>query len=151
VSRFEKEAARAVLEVIQELEKQRELVPSSEALNKPKVRQAIVAQVKERLTPVQGELLETESVDLDEVVAKITGVVARETIDIPRIAVVPTGGGDRRFRAVHPKYEQPESATSRPEAYYPASAHQRAGDLGFRSRHYREAAGGLHRLRPGGF
>lgn len=53
----EKEAARTVLDVIHEFETQRELVPD--------VRQAIVAQVRERLTPVQGELLETESVDLD--------------------------------------------------------------------------------------
>jgi type III restriction enzyme len=71
----EKEAARAVLDVIQELEKQRNLVPSSGALNKPEVRQEIVAQVKERLTPVQGELLKTESVDLDDVVAKTANVV----------------------------------------------------------------------------
>ncbi|MEN8130083.1 MAG: DEAD/DEAH box helicase family protein [Pseudomonadota bacterium] len=87
----EKEAARAVLDVIQELEKQQDLVPSSGALNKPEVRQAIVAQVKERLTPVQGELLETESVDLDDLVAKTTNVVVQKIIDIPRIAVVPTG------------------------------------------------------------
>ncbi len=87
----EREAARAVLDVIHELEKQRELVPSSGALSKPEVRQAIVEQVKERLTPVQGELLETEAVDLDEVVSKTTEVVVQKTIDIPRIAVVPTG------------------------------------------------------------
>lgn len=87
----EKETARAVLDVIHELEKQRELVPGSAALSKPEVRQAIVEQVKERLTSVQGELLETEAVDLDEVVAKTTEVVVQKMIDIPRIAVVPTG------------------------------------------------------------
>ncbi len=87
----EKEAARAVLEVIHELERERELVPSSKALNEPQVRQAIVERVRERLTPVQGELLETEAVDLDEVVSKTTEVVTRKMIDIPRITVTPTG------------------------------------------------------------
>lgn len=87
----EKEAARAVMDVIRELETRRDLVPGSGALSKPEVRQAIIEQVKQRLTPVQGELLETESVDLDDVVAKTTEVVVEKTIDIPRIAVVPTG------------------------------------------------------------
>lgn len=87
----EKEAARAVMDVIRELETMSDLVPGSGALSKPEVRQAIIEQVKERLTPVQGELLETESVDLDDVVARTTEVVVQKTIDIPRIAVVPTG------------------------------------------------------------
>jgi type III restriction enzyme len=87
----EKEAARTVMDVIRELETRRDLVPGSSALSKPEVQQAIIEQVKERLTPVQGELLETESVDLDDVVARTTEVVVQKTIDIPRIAVVPTG------------------------------------------------------------
>ena len=87
----EKQAARAVLDVIHELEKQRDKVPTSRALSQPEVHQAIVEQVRERLTPVQGELLETESVDLEEVVAKTTEMVVQKIIDIPRIAVVPTG------------------------------------------------------------
>ncbi len=87
----EKEAARAVMDVIRELETRRDLVPGSGALSKLEVRQAIIEQVKERLTPVQGDLLETESVDLDDVVVKATEVVVQKTIDIPRIAVVPTG------------------------------------------------------------
>ncbi len=87
----EKQAAWAVLDVIQEMEKQREVVPNSAALNQPEVQQAIIEQVKERLTPVQGELLETEAIDLEAVVAKTTEIVSRKIIDIPRIAVVPTG------------------------------------------------------------
>ncbi|MEW8266054.1 MAG: DEAD/DEAH box helicase family protein [Candidatus Thiodiazotropha sp.] len=87
----EKEAARAVMDVIRVLETQRDLVPGSGALSKPEVQQAIIERVKERLTPVQGEMLKTESVDLDDVVAKTTEVVVQKTIDIPRIAVVPTG------------------------------------------------------------
>lgn len=85
------DAARAVMEVIHQLEKQREMVPNSDALQQPEVQQAIIEKVKERLTPVQGELLETEAVDLDQVVAKTAEVVRQKTIDIPRIFVEPTG------------------------------------------------------------
>jgi type III restriction enzyme len=87
----EQEAARAVMEVIHDLETERELAPNSRALNTPEVRQRIIEQVKERLTPVQGELLENESVDIGDVVARTTEIVAHKIIDIPRIAVVPTG------------------------------------------------------------
>ena len=87
----EKQAAWAVLDVIQEMEKQRDVVPNSAALNQPEVQQAIIEQVKERLTPVQGELLEKETVDLKTVVARTTEIVTQKIIDIPRIAVVPTG------------------------------------------------------------
>jgi len=87
----EKQAAWAVLDVIQEMEKQREVVPNSAALNQPEVQQAIIEQVKERLTPVQGELLETEVIDLEAVVAKTTEIVSDKIIDIPRITVIPVG------------------------------------------------------------
>ncbi len=87
----EKQAARAVLDVIHELEKRRDVVPNSDALNSPEVRQAILERVRERLTPIQGELLATESVDLDQVVTRTAEVVAQKSIAIPRIAVVPTG------------------------------------------------------------
>ena len=87
----EKEAARAVLEVVHELEKRRELAPNTAALGNAEVRETIVEQVKERLTPVQGELLDDEAVDLDEVVKKTTEVLIQKTIDIPRITVIPSG------------------------------------------------------------
>ncbi|WP_457670850.1 DEAD/DEAH box helicase [Thiolapillus sp.] len=87
----EKEAARAVMEVIHELERQRDLAPTSQALNTPEVQQRIIEEVKERLTPVQGKLLENESVDLDSVVAKTTEIVTQKMIDIPRISVTPVG------------------------------------------------------------
>ncbi len=87
----EKAAALAVLDVIDELEKQRDWVPTSSALNRTDVREAITERVRERLTPTQGELLGKETVDLEKVVAKTTEIVSRKMIDIPRIAVVPTG------------------------------------------------------------
>ena len=87
----EKQAARAVMDVIQGLEKRQQEVPNSAALLKPEVQQIIAAQVKERLTPAQGELLEQEAVDLASVIAKTAEIVTTKMIDIPRIAVVPTG------------------------------------------------------------
>lgn len=90
-SEAERQAARAVMDVIQEMEKHQHEVPNSAALRKPEVQQLIAARVAERLTPAQGELIEKETVDLAAVVAKTAEIVSDKIIDIPRISVVPTG------------------------------------------------------------
>ena len=100
----EKQAARVVMDVIGKYEVKRDLVPTSSALLKPEVQKEILAEVAERLKPLQGELLASvdESVpalDLSAVVAKTTGIVVQQTIDIPRIAVVPTGEVTTGFHA----------------------------------------------------
>lgn len=95
----EKQAARVVVEVINKYEAKRDLVPTSGALLTPEVQKAIVAEVAERLKPVvgtTGNLLagadeSAPALDLSTVVAKTTEIVVQQTIDIPRIAVVPTG------------------------------------------------------------
>lgn len=92
----EKQAARVVMEVIGKYEVKRDWVPTSSALLKPEVQKEILAEVAERLKPVQGDLLAGVDVsapafDLSDVVAKTTGIVVQQTIDIPRIAVVPAG------------------------------------------------------------
>ncbi|EDS86898.1 DEAD/DEAH box helicase family protein [Burkholderia pseudomallei] len=92
----EKRAARVVMDVIGKYEVKRDLVPTSSALLNPEVQKEILAEVSERLKPVQGELLagvdeSTPVLDLSAVVAKTTEIVVQQTIDIPRIAVVPTG------------------------------------------------------------
>lgn len=92
----QRQAARVVMEVIGKYETRRDLVPTSEALLKPEVQQSILEEVAERLKPAQGSLLEgadenAPALDLADVVAKTTAVVVQQTIDIPRIAVVPTG------------------------------------------------------------
>lgn len=71
-------------------------MPTSSALLKPEVQKEILAEVAERLKPLQGELLagvdeSVPALDLSAVVAKTTEIVVQQTIDIPRIAVVPTG------------------------------------------------------------
>ncbi|WP_186130356.1 DEAD/DEAH box helicase [Burkholderia gladioli] len=100
----EKQAARVVMDVIGKYEVKRELVPTSSALLKPEVQQEILAEVAERLKPLQGELLAgadevAPALDLSAVVAKTTEIVVQQTIDIPRIAVVPAGEVTTGFHA----------------------------------------------------
>ncbi|CAJ9342482.1 Type III restriction-modification enzyme helicase subunit [Burkholderia pseudomallei] len=92
----EKQAARVVMDVIGQYEVKRDLVPTSSALLNPEVQKEILAEVSERLKPMQGDLLvgvdeSAPALDLSAVVAKTTEIVVQQTIDIPRIAVVPTG------------------------------------------------------------
>ena len=95
----EKQAARMVMEVIGKYEVKRDLVPTSSALLKPEVQKKILDEVAERLKPVvgtTGNLLAVvdeaaPALDLSAVVAKTTEIVVQQTIDIPRIAVVPMG------------------------------------------------------------
>ena len=92
----ERQAARVVMDVIGKYEVRRDLVPTSSALLTPEVQSAILAEVTERLKPMQGNLLAgvddgQPKLDLSAVVAKTTEIVVQQTIDIPRIAVLPTG------------------------------------------------------------
>lgn len=87
----EKTAARLTLEVIQEYETRRDLLPNSAALRQPAVQAEIAAEVAARLQPKQGELLPDTPLDVAAVVAVTAETVAQQTIDIPRISVVPTG------------------------------------------------------------
>ena len=92
----ERNAARVVMNVISSYEVKRDLVPTSSALLSPEVQRQILAEVTERLKPLQGTLIAdvdhaATSIDLAAVVAKTTEIVVQQTIDIPRITVVPTG------------------------------------------------------------
>lgn len=95
----ERQAARVVVDVINKYEAKRDLVPTSGALLTPEVQKAIAAEVADRLKPsvgTTGNLLAgvdeaAPAFDLSAVVAKTTEIVVQQTIDVPRIAVVPTG------------------------------------------------------------
>lgn len=92
----EKQAARMVMEVIDQYEIQYAIAPTRRALLKPELQSALLAEVTERMKPLQGQLLEgvdesAPALDLPAVVAKTTEIVVQQTIDIPRIAVVPKG------------------------------------------------------------
>lgn len=92
VSEPERRAAQAVVDVVRSFEVRRDLAPTSQALLNPDVQKEILAAVQERLRPVQGSLeVDEKPVDLAAIVAKTTACVVQQTIDIPRIAVVPKG------------------------------------------------------------
>jgi type III restriction enzyme len=88
----EQQVAKIAWEVIRGLESQPGTVPSVAHLKKPDVQAAIVKAVEERRQPAQMELEGVaEKPDIAAVVAKTVELVAKRTIDIPRILAVPTG------------------------------------------------------------
>ena len=93
-SRPEEQAvARIALEEIHKLSNQPETLPSLTRLNKPEIQAAIVKAVERRRPSHQQMALEgvEENLDIADVVAKTSELVTRQTIDIPRILVVPGG------------------------------------------------------------
>jgi len=99
----EKQAARVVMDVIGKYEVKCDQVPTSGALLNPDVQKEILAEVTELLRPIQANLLTdagdaSPALDLSSVVAKTTEMVVQQTIDIPRIAVVPKGEVTTGFR-----------------------------------------------------
>ena len=96
----EKEIAKIVREIVLEYETKPKLAPTSQTLLQPDMQQAIANEVQKRLLPKQNELaLEPTIVNVTEVVEKATKLIVDNTIDIPRIAVVPTGEVSSGFHA----------------------------------------------------
>jgi len=88
----EQEVAQIAWEVIKSLENQPDTVPTLAHLKKPKVQAAIIKAVEERRQPLQPELEGiVEKPDVAAVVAQTVELVTRQTIDIPRILVLPKG------------------------------------------------------------
>ena len=88
----EQKVARIAYEVIHRLENQPEAVPTIEHLKKPEIQAAIVKAVEEQRAPAQMELEGVvKKPDIAAVVAKTVDLVTQQTIDIPRILVVPKG------------------------------------------------------------
>jgi DNA invertase Pin-like site-specific DNA recombinase len=98
----ERNVARITYEVIRELESQPTAVPNSAHMAAPAVQATVIAEVTERVRPVQLDLPgAAPQIDIAAIVKKTTEMVIRKTIDIPRILVVPTGevrSGFRPFR-----------------------------------------------------
>ncbi|PAT38559.1 DEAD/DEAH box helicase [Vandammella animalimorsus] len=97
-SEAEKQAARAVLDVIGQYETRPDVAPTRSALLRPEVQQAIAAEVAERLRPAQGSLVAGADEAVSAVVAKTLEAVVQQSIDIPRITVVPKGEVTTGFR-----------------------------------------------------
>lgn len=95
--------AMVALDAVAELGKDHLLVPTSNALSTASVQEKLTQLVMQRLVPQQGELLESEASNAEAVAAvvkKSVEVFIEQTIDIPRITVVPVGpvtGGYRSF------------------------------------------------------
>jgi type III restriction enzyme len=77
------------------------MTPSLTHLQRPEVQAAIVKAVEQRQpSPEQMELEGfTEAPDIAAVVAKTSELVIQQTIDIPRILVVPEGQIKTGFRS----------------------------------------------------
>jgi type III restriction enzyme len=88
----EQKVAQITYEVIRGLENQPQALPSVEHLNRPEIQAAIVKAVEEQRQPAQLELEGVgEKPDIAAVVAKTVALVTQQTINIPRIQVVPKG------------------------------------------------------------
>ncbi|CAN5485053.1 DEAD/DEAH box helicase family protein [soil metagenome] len=98
----ERQAAQAVMQVLAEYEVRPQDAPTRQALLNPALQSRIAEAVKERLPPVQPSLLAGADappvLDLADVVRRTVDVVVKQTIDIPRIAVVPKGEITSGFR-----------------------------------------------------
>jgi type III restriction enzyme len=89
---FETEAEKKVAQVVYQVIQQYQNLPASNHLLKPEVQQQIAEKAEEYITPVQQELAGIiEKPNIAAIVAKTVDLVVKQTIDIPRILVVPKG------------------------------------------------------------
>lgn len=86
----EKRIARTVMEAAAKYASRPSEAPTSRALLTAEIREKIVQEVQTALQPAQGELL-VDELDIVEIVAKTTETMVNQTIDIPRITIVPSG------------------------------------------------------------
>jgi type III restriction enzyme len=97
ISAPEQKVAKEVVDIVREFETRREQIPTSQSLMSAEIQKQIVALVEERIKPAQSALnlneqqLDETPLDVADIVAKATQVMVQQTIDIPRITVVPTG------------------------------------------------------------
>jgi type III restriction enzyme len=86
--------------VIQELESQPEVVPTTAHLQSDTVQSLVRDRVEAKYRPEQLELEGVvQQPDVAAVIAKTTDIVIQQTIDIPRILVVPTGVAKTGFHS----------------------------------------------------
>ncbi len=96
----EQKVAQIAYEVIRKMENQPQTLPTVEHLKRPEIQAAIVRAVEEQRQPAQLELEGVaEKPDIAAVVAKTVALVMQQTIDIPRILVVPKGEVKSGFKS----------------------------------------------------
>lgn len=96
----EQKIAQATYEAIKKLGNKPDKVPSTSYLNNKTIQQSVVKDVEAQFTAQQLEMEGvTEKPDIAAIVAKATELVVQQTIDIPRILVVPKGEVESGFNA----------------------------------------------------
>jgi type III restriction enzyme len=94
----DQKVAKITYEAIRKMENMPHLLPSASYLSNQEVQAALLAEVTAQYRPEQLELEGvTAKPDMAAIVAKTTELVMQQTIDIPRILVVPTGNVQSGF------------------------------------------------------
>lgn len=94
----EKLIARTVLQTASRYANKPSVVPTSKDLMNENVQQEIMAEVRQALAPMQGDLL-IDEVEIKAITVQATKLLINHTIDIPRITVVPSGEMSSGFHA----------------------------------------------------
>ena len=83
--------AQIVMDVITEMSRKPNAVPTSAALETDAVQAEIVERVKAMVTPAQADLLPAAGPNVEDIVRNTVSLVVEHSIDIPRILVKPKG------------------------------------------------------------
>jgi type III restriction enzyme len=97
---IEQKIAQITYEAIRKLESQPEKVPTTAHLSNPKIQEIVREAVTREYQPAQIEITGvTTPPNIEAIVAKTTNLVIQQTIDIPRILVLPVGTVRSGFRS----------------------------------------------------
>lgn len=97
---IEQKIAQITYQAIRNLESQPEKVPTTAHLANPKIQAIVREAVTREYQPAQMEITGvTPPPNIEAIVAKTTNLVIQQTIDIPRILVIPVGNVRSGFRS----------------------------------------------------
>lgn len=95
----ERKVAQVAYTFIRKLESQPGRVPTSNHLTQPEIQNKVAEDVAAHLSPIQLEMEGVEEKpDIAAIVKKTTELIVQQTIDIPRILVVPKGEVESGFK-----------------------------------------------------
>ena len=146
----EQKVAQITYDVIRRLENQPQKMPSVAYLQNADVQAAVLKEVAAQYRPEQLELeVVGRQPDIAAVVAKTTELVVQQTIDIPRILVVPKGAVRSVFKPFKLELSTLRYPAPSEELWNSASTHKPVGGAWFGQRWHRgDATGRLHREWP---
>lgn len=101
----EREIAQITMDVIAEISHEKlqgqPVVPSSASLMQESVQRVISQRVQERMLPRQIDMLNTAVLPVGDIIKQTSAMLVEQTIDIPRISVVPIGPVKSGYKAFH--------------------------------------------------